>query len=690
MAVETDIGVRIGADIGPLQRDLNKAGGALKAFGKDARASLDSAARGIAAGMAAAAGAITAMTVTAASGAKELQRFAQIADTSASSFQRLAYGAKTVGIEQDKLADIFKDVKDRVGDFLTTGGGPMVDFFEQIAPKVGVTAEQFRYLSGPQALQLFVDSLEAANLSQAELTFYMETMASDATALLPLLRDNGKAMAQMSKEADALGLVLSDIDVANLTQASRDIDDLKGMFGALSDEIGAEFAPILRQITAEIKASTQQMGGMNKIASDAFKAIIRGAGFALDAIEGVKRVIIMTADAAIIAGRTIASAFITALKPVRLMIQGIVSAIEAITPSLDEAIAREEKRALSRRQMVRESAQRELKELREKAKSEETTRLQSIQRMLDDMDNFNDQTVGIVGEAWANIKATLMEPLPSTALDEFVIKAQEAANQTAQALASATQRQDAPTPGAPTEAPAFTQEQALALPIVETEDRLAALRDSFKSEFDLIAEQNAMRLAQIEEFKDAELLLDGEYESLREQQAEKHSRAMAALKKAENSATVTSTEDMFNQLMTLGATRSKKIFEAQKAVSIASATIKGIKAAINSYEFGSDIGGPPVGAAFAAVSAATTGAMIQQIRSQQFNGGGSGAVATGGGGGAAAAAQTVAGPATQSQAPLEVRMSGLDADAMFSGQMISSMFDKLRQEAGDRGVRFIA
>ena len=33
------------------------------------------------------------------------------------------------------------------------------DFFENIAPKVGVTAEMFRNLSGPEALQLYYNSI---------------------------------------------------------------------------------------------------------------------------------------------------------------------------------------------------------------------------------------------------------------------------------------------------------------------------------------------------------------------------------------------------------------------------------------------------------------------------------------------------------------------------------------------------
>lgn len=688
MAVQTDIGVRVGADIGPLRRDLKKAGGLLENFGKEARQHLDSIAKGVAAGMAAATAAVVALGVRSAASAKELQSFARIADTSVSSFQRLAFGARSVGIEQDKLADILKDVKDRVGDFLTTGGGPMVDFFEQVAPKVGVTADQFRYLSGPEALQLFVSSLEAANLSQAEMTFHMEAMASDATKLLPLLRDNGKAMGEMGKQADALGIVLSEVEVAQLAQMGTDLDTLSSAFGTLSDKLAAQFAPLVTQLIADLTEAGTQAGGFETATTAAFNNIISASGFVLDAIEGIKRVFTMAADAIIIGGTALASSFLTLLKPVRLALQGIVSAVEAITPSTDEAIQNLERLASGTGRSAN-AAKKQLKELKADIAQGIDTQpgLTALKDFLGAMDEFSDQSGDVISEAWSNVKATLDTPLPSTALDQWVAKAQEAGRQATAALQGATRT--APALPVPDAGAGFTAEDALNLPIVESEDRLASLRDSFKTEQELLQEQNEMRLADIQSFQEQGLLIEGEYQSLREQQAKAHAAAMAAIKERENSWTVTSTEDMFNQLGALMGARSKKMFEIGKAASLANATIKGLEAIVNSYNIGSRIGGPPLGAAYASVAAATTAMMIQNIRAQQYGGGGgtstAGAAATGG----SSVATAGAGAGTQQAAPLEVRMTGLDSGAMFSGEMISTMFDRLREEAGDRGVRFV-
>jgi len=155
-------------------------------------------------------GAVAALANQYADTAREIENQSRLANASTLEFQRMAAGARSFGIEQDKLSDILKDTNDRVGDFVQTGGGPMADFFENIGPKVGVTAEHFRNLSGPQALQLYVESLEKANVNQQDMVFYMEAMASDSTALIPLLRNGGAAMQEMGDSAEASGAILSD------------------------------------------------------------------------------------------------------------------------------------------------------------------------------------------------------------------------------------------------------------------------------------------------------------------------------------------------------------------------------------------------------------------------------------------------------------------------------------------------
>lgn len=219
--------------------------------------------------MTAASTAVVALTKNAADNAKAIRNQAQVANASTEEFQKMTYAAGTMGIEQEKLSDILKDMNDRIGDFNENRAGPMVDFFDNIAPKVGVTAEQFKNLSGPQALQLYFDSLEKANLSQAEMTFYLEAVASDVTALIPLLKNGGAGFKTMAEEAEDLGIILSDLDIAKLIEFGREFNRIQQILSTTANLIGAELSPYLTTLGNDLVELATD--------GDGFGTAIRGA-----------------------------------------------------------------------------------------------------------------------------------------------------------------------------------------------------------------------------------------------------------------------------------------------------------------------------------------------------------------------------------------------------------------------------
>jgi len=227
---------------------LMKLGDGMQRLGSKVSATGGAMTKWVTGPLAAATAGVALLANKAATYTKELDRMTQVSNTNAQTFQRQAFAVKTVGIESDKYADILKDMNDRVGDFVNTGGGPMADFFEQIAPKVGVTAEQFRNLSGPDALQLYVNSLEKANLSQEEMTFYMEALASDSTALLPLLKNNGAAMEELGNKAQKAGLILSAEVLESTRQARGDMALFGQAMDVVSVQIGSALIPVLTSL----------------------------------------------------------------------------------------------------------------------------------------------------------------------------------------------------------------------------------------------------------------------------------------------------------------------------------------------------------------------------------------------------------------------------------------------------------
>lgn len=254
--------VALGLETASFEKGAKRAGAEIDAFGSKAEKAgfaVGRTVKAIAAGGAALAGSavvsqLKSMVEESLRSIKAMKDLAQVSNSSIAEFQAVAFAAGTVGVEMDKLADIYKDMNDRVGEFLETGGGPMKDFFTNIAPKVGVTAAQFKDLSGPQALQLYVSSLEKAGVNQQQMTFYLEAMSGDLTKLLPLLQNNGAGMRKLSDDAKRMGIVLDDNLVKNAGEASRTMDTLNTV---LSMQITSAVAANAKEIAAFTTTLTQ-------------------------------------------------------------------------------------------------------------------------------------------------------------------------------------------------------------------------------------------------------------------------------------------------------------------------------------------------------------------------------------------------------------------------------------------------
>ncbi|WP_418141508.1 hypothetical protein NUW46_04870 [Marinobacter sp. MA] len=239
----------------------------------------------VAAGSAAAITGMAALVASTAEGARETKNLAQIAGATPREFQRGAYAVKRYGVETDKYADILKTTNERIGEFMRDGSGEMAGFFENIAPKVGVTADQFARLSGPEALQLYDDSLEAAGVGQKEMTSYMEDLASDSTALIPLLRDGGKEMRVLGDEAERTGYVLSDMDFEQLESVRRSMDELSGAATGMKNEVVMAALPAIEDLV-DLLSDESTMESAQALGS----AIVTSMNFVIEAIDGAVKV----------------------------------------------------------------------------------------------------------------------------------------------------------------------------------------------------------------------------------------------------------------------------------------------------------------------------------------------------------------------------------------------------------------
>ncbi|NYZ69107.1 hypothetical protein H0A36_24100 [Endozoicomonas sp. SM1973] len=217
----------------------------------------------LAAGATAAAAAVAAATIafvrSSAKQVKEMQELARVANTGYEAFQGFAYATEKFGFSAADLADVSKDVQDKIGDFIATGGGEFADFFENVAPKVGLTAQALQGLSGPDALIAVKKAMDDANISAEEQVFYLESLGNNVSKLTPLLEKNGEEFRRLAAEGRKLGGVLTEIESQSLLEAAAASSKFDTALSGLGKRLAVELAPAVTEATETATAAISRM-----------------------------------------------------------------------------------------------------------------------------------------------------------------------------------------------------------------------------------------------------------------------------------------------------------------------------------------------------------------------------------------------------------------------------------------------
>lgn len=210
---------------------------------------------------------LVSFTRNAISTASEVQKMSDMLGESVEDFQYFAKGAQTAGLSLEQFGMMGKDALDRLGE-ARRGEGEMMDFFEKVAPKIGVTIDMFKDLSGPEVIQAYYDGLEKANLSHAETITYMEQIINDGSLLIPLLKDGGTGFKKWGEEAKNAGAIMSKDMVDNLGKAKENLYTLELQFQGFQ-------AILINSVTPAVTAIAQNF--------DNIKAVVIALGAAISA-----------------------------------------------------------------------------------------------------------------------------------------------------------------------------------------------------------------------------------------------------------------------------------------------------------------------------------------------------------------------------------------------------------------------
>lgn len=197
--------------------------------------------------------------------AKELDTLSTVSNTTTQELQGFTAAANTVGFDLDKSADILKDFNDRVGDFLSTGGGALQDYFDALGDSASFTAQELENLGTTEALVAIQADLEAANLPLERQIFLWESISGEASKLIPILSENGKELENLTRIAERRGEIFTDQEIADALEFERTMRRAGEALATLWRRIGIAVIPVLEGFTETVEDVTKLVGSLNAL-----------------------------------------------------------------------------------------------------------------------------------------------------------------------------------------------------------------------------------------------------------------------------------------------------------------------------------------------------------------------------------------------------------------------------------------
>ena len=169
----------------------------------------------------------------------ETDRWAKSLQLSTQELLAWQFAAEKAGVSGDQMADIFKDIGDKIGDAVLNKSGEAVDALNALR----LSAEKLSKVSPDKQLLAIGESLEKIS-TNAEKTTILESLGNDLSKLLPLFDNNNQKLKQFIDLAKDYGVAPDPSSIDDLVKVNQLFEDMEAQVAGLKIEIAAGLAKV--------------------------------------------------------------------------------------------------------------------------------------------------------------------------------------------------------------------------------------------------------------------------------------------------------------------------------------------------------------------------------------------------------------------------------------------------------------
>ncbi|MGU7182140.1 phage tail tape measure protein [Salmonella enterica subsp. enterica serovar Idikan] len=186
----------------------------------------------------------------------ESDRWAKSLNMSTQSLLSWQYAAQKAGVSGDQMADIFKDIGDKIGDAVLNKSGEAVDALDAL----GLSAKKLSGESPDKQLLAISDALSKIK-TNSEKTTILESLGNDLSKLLPLLDQGGDKLQKYLKAAKDFGVAPDDADIESLVKVNSIFEDMETQINGVKIELATGLAKV---DLSNLQKSISDMGDVFK------------------------------------------------------------------------------------------------------------------------------------------------------------------------------------------------------------------------------------------------------------------------------------------------------------------------------------------------------------------------------------------------------------------------------------------
>nr|WP_227507022.1 phage tail tape measure protein [Klebsiella pneumoniae] len=169
----------------------------------------------------------------------EADRWAKSLKMSTQDLLSWQYAAEQAGLTGDNIADIFKDINDKVGDAVLNKSGEAA----QALDTLGLSAQKLAQQSPDKQLLAISSALQKIP-TQAGKTNILESLGNDLSKMLPLFDNNNEKLKQFIQLSKDFGVAPPQEDIDNLVKVNQFFQDIETSARGLKMEIASGLAKV--------------------------------------------------------------------------------------------------------------------------------------------------------------------------------------------------------------------------------------------------------------------------------------------------------------------------------------------------------------------------------------------------------------------------------------------------------------